>query len=65
MALAAYHLPLDGHPEVGNNALLAAGLGCAAREPFALHKGRAIGVTGYFGGDGIDGRRARRARAAS
>ena len=24
IALAAYHLPLDGHPEVGNNALLAA-----------------------------------------
>src|SRR4051794_17629247 len=23
IALAAYHLPLDGHPEVGNNALLA------------------------------------------
>jgi dinuclear metal center YbgI/SA1388 family protein len=53
MALAAYHLPLDGHPEVGNNALLAAGLGCVAREPFALHKGRAIGVAGRFEGDGI------------
>jgi len=53
MALAAYHLPLDGHPEVGNNALLAAGLGCAAHEPFALHKGRAIGVAGTFGGDGV------------
>ena len=53
MALAAYHLPLDGHPEVGNNALLAAGLGCAAREPFALHRGRPIGVAGRFEGDGI------------
>jgi dinuclear metal center YbgI/SA1388 family protein len=53
MALAAYHLPLDGHAEVGNNALIAAGLGCTAREPFALHKGRAIGVTGYFGEDGV------------
>ena len=56
MALAAYHLPLDGHPEVGNNALIAAGLGCTAREPFALHKGRPIGVTGYFGEDGVDAR---------
>jgi len=28
MALAAYHLPLDAHPEVGNNALLAEALGC-------------------------------------
>jgi dinuclear metal center YbgI/SA1388 family protein len=53
MALAAYHLPLDGHPEVGNNALIAAGLGCASREPFALHKGMPIGVSGRFEGDGI------------
>jgi dinuclear metal center YbgI/SA1388 family protein len=27
MALIAYHLPLDGHPELGNNALLCAALG--------------------------------------
>jgi dinuclear metal center YbgI/SA1388 family protein len=53
MALAAYHLPLDGHSEVGNNALLAAGLGCMTREPFALHKGMPIGISGGFGGDGI------------
>jgi dinuclear metal center YbgI/SA1388 family protein len=53
MALAAYHLPLDGHPEVGNNALLADGLGCASHEPFALHRGSAIGVAGRFDGDGI------------
>ncbi len=26
--LAAYHLPLDAHPELGNNALLAEALGC-------------------------------------
>jgi dinuclear metal center YbgI/SA1388 family protein len=54
MALAAYHLPLDGHPEVGNNALLAAALGCSAREPFALHEGRPIGVCGRFDGDGVE-----------
>lgn len=53
MGLAAYHLPLDGHPEVGNNALIAAGLGCCSQEPFALHKGTAIGVAGHFDGDGI------------
>src|SRR2546423_1664554 len=35
MALAAYHLPLDGHPEHGNNALLATGLGAAVSGPFA------------------------------
>ena len=53
MALAAYHLPLDGHPEVGNNALIAEGLGCTSREPFAIHKGMPIGIAGHFAGDGI------------
>lgn len=53
MALAAYHLPLDGHPEVGNNALIAAGLGCVSHEPFALHRGAPIGVAARFEGDGI------------
>ena len=53
MALAAYHLPLDGHPQVGNNALIADGLGCASHEPFALHRGSAIGVAARFAGDGI------------
>jgi dinuclear metal center YbgI/SA1388 family protein len=54
MALAAYHLPLDGHPEVGNNALIAQRLGCGSREPFAFHKGCAIGVAARFPGDGIE-----------
>ncbi|MEY2442814.1 MAG: hypothetical protein QOJ46_2240 [bacterium] len=53
MALAAYHLPLDGHPEVGNNALLAKGLGCTAHEPFAIHEGMPIGVAGRFDDEGI------------
>jgi dinuclear metal center YbgI/SA1388 family protein len=48
MALAAYHLPLDAHPEIGNNALLAARLGCEAPEPFA-----GIGVQARFAADGI------------
>jgi dinuclear metal center YbgI/SA1388 family protein len=34
IALAAYHLPLDAHPEVGNNALLAAAIGATDPEPF-------------------------------
>jgi dinuclear metal center YbgI/SA1388 family protein len=51
--LAAYHLPLDAHPEVGNNALLAAALGCERSEPFAEHRGRAIGWAARFPGDGI------------
>jgi dinuclear metal center YbgI/SA1388 family protein len=53
MALAAYHLPLDGHPEHGNNALIAEGLGCEERAPFALSGGEPIGVRARFPGDGI------------
>ena len=34
MALAAYHLPLDAHMEVGNNALLAQAIGATEPEPF-------------------------------
>jgi dinuclear metal center YbgI/SA1388 family protein len=54
VSLAAYHLPLDGHLELGNNARIAAGLGCASWEPFASHKGTTIGVAGRFDGDGIE-----------
>ncbi len=53
IALAAYHLPLDGHQEHGNNALLAAALGAASWTPFAAHKGRPIGVQAVLPGDGI------------
>jgi dinuclear metal center YbgI/SA1388 family protein len=48
IALVAYHLPLDAHAEHGNNALLAAGLGCERTEPFGYYKGVAIGVAAYF-----------------
>ena len=47
LSIAAYHLPLDAHRGIGNNALL-----CGALElepdprPFAEVKGRAIGVIG-------------------
>jgi len=51
IALAAYHLPLDAHPELGNNALLAAGLGADAVERAFDHKGRPIGAIATFGGD--------------
>lgn len=34
LTLAAYHLPLDAHPELGNNAQLAGRLGVAAERPF-------------------------------
>jgi dinuclear metal center YbgI/SA1388 family protein len=51
--LAAYHLPLDAHPEVGNNALLARALGCVDLQPFGRYKGTTIGFRGRFGGDGL------------
>ena len=54
VGLAAYHLPLDAHPHVGNNALLADGLGASAREPFAEHGGHAVGVAARFDGDGVE-----------
>ena len=53
IALAAYHLPLDGHPEHGNNALLAAALGAERTTPFASHAGTPIGVVAHLPGDGI------------
>ena len=53
MALVAYHLPLDGHLEVGNNALLARRLGARDLAPFAAHKRATIGVRASFGVDGI------------
>jgi dinuclear metal center YbgI/SA1388 family protein len=48
MGLAAYHLPLDAHPEIGNNALIADGLRCDGREPFTE-----VGVAARFSGDGV------------
>jgi dinuclear metal center YbgI/SA1388 family protein len=48
MALAAYHLPLDAHPEHGNNALLAQGLGATSGVPFGAHKGEHIGIAARF-----------------
>jgi dinuclear metal center YbgI/SA1388 family protein len=46
-SLAAYHLPLDAHPEIGNNALLRDALGLEADErPFGVAKGSAVGLVG-------------------
>jgi dinuclear metal center YbgI/SA1388 family protein len=46
ISLAAYHLPLDAHPEVGNNALICAGLGLEREAAFGEVKGRPIGWIG-------------------
>jgi dinuclear metal center YbgI/SA1388 family protein len=45
-ALYAAHIPLDVHPEVGNNAVLARTLELTATEWFGLHKGIPIGLAG-------------------
>jgi dinuclear metal center YbgI/SA1388 family protein len=48
--LAAYHLPLDAHPEVGNNALLRDLLGFQPDpQPFGEYRGRSIGARGTLG----------------
>ncbi|MDE3070555.1 MAG: Nif3-like dinuclear metal center hexameric protein [Acidobacteriota bacterium] len=54
VSLAAYHLPLDAHPEVGNNALIARALGAERIEPFAEHAGRPIGCLAHLPGAGVD-----------
>lgn len=48
MNLLAYHLPLDRHPELGNNVLAGRELGLVDLEPFALHEGLPIGFKGWF-----------------
>jgi dinuclear metal center YbgI/SA1388 family protein len=42
------HLPLDAHPEVGNNAVLARELGLQSLEPFPHPKYGNIGCIGHF-----------------
>jgi dinuclear metal center YbgI/SA1388 family protein len=46
IALYSAHIPLDVHPEVGNNAVLARLLGLNAPAPFDLYRGIPIGVQG-------------------
>jgi dinuclear metal center YbgI/SA1388 family protein len=46
MSLAGYHLPLDAHPQVGNNALICAALGLERAEPFGEHRGQTVGFVG-------------------
>jgi dinuclear metal center YbgI/SA1388 family protein len=46
LSLLAYHLPLDAHPTLGNNALLADLLELSDRVPFGEHGGVLLGVQG-------------------
>jgi dinuclear metal center YbgI/SA1388 family protein len=48
ICLYAVHLPLDQHPELGNNAVLARLLGLENLEPFGLYHGKKIGYKGTF-----------------
>ena len=46
LAIAAYHLPLDAHPTLGNNAQLAKLLGLKGVKPAFSYHGNVIGVVG-------------------
>jgi len=46
LALYAAHLPLDAHPEVGNNACIARLVGLVDVKPCGLYRGREIGMSG-------------------
>ena len=46
ISLLAYHLPLDVHPEVGNNVQLAAQLGITVEGPLEPENPRTVGLVG-------------------
>jgi len=48
ISLYAYHLPLDAHPEIGNNVGLAKALGVVELQPFGRYKGQFIGFRGVI-----------------
>jgi dinuclear metal center YbgI/SA1388 family protein len=48
LALVGIHLPLDAHPEVGNNIGIMRVLGVTEPQPFGLYKGVAIGWKGVL-----------------
>ncbi len=48
VSLYAAHLPLDAHPEVGNNAVLARQLALQEARPFGRYRGRMMGLAGQL-----------------
>jgi len=48
LALYGVHLPLDQHPEFGNNAVLAELLGVKDKEPFGICYGKKVGYKGIL-----------------
>jgi dinuclear metal center YbgI/SA1388 family protein len=53
-ALYSSHLPLDGHPEIGNNALLARQLGLKPSRPFLERDGEAVACIADLRGAAFD-----------
>ena len=50
MAIYSSHLPLDVHPQWGNNSLLASKLGIENTEPFLNFNGLDVGLRGHWSG---------------
>ena len=48
ICLYAVHLPLDQHPKLGNNAVMAQLLGLINPEPFGMYHGKKVGYKGTF-----------------
>lgn len=48
ISLYAAHLPLDAHPEIGNNVELLKIVGAEIREPFGIYHGKMIGYLGVL-----------------
>jgi len=46
--LFGYHLPLDGHPDIGNAATLGVMIDCCQQQPFGDYKGCATGIQGML-----------------
>ncbi|MBM4186135.1 MAG: Nif3-like dinuclear metal center hexameric protein [Gemmatimonadetes bacterium] len=53
IALYSAHIPLDVHPEVGNNVMLAHRLGCTDLVAFDSYKGAPLGVQGRLAGGAV------------
>ncbi|MGJ8695438.1 MAG: Nif3-like dinuclear metal center hexameric protein [Verrucomicrobiaceae bacterium] len=51
LAIYSSHIPLDVHPQWGNNAILAGELGMIEQEPFFDWKGIQLGIKGRFDGN--------------
>ncbi len=47
LSLYACHIPLDAHPEIGNNAMILRMAGIEPEEPFGEYRGKKIGFIGY------------------